>query len=507
MYARDAIEAAREGLNLPMDAFAALLGVAPDAVQGDGDDAVAAALADVFGLELFELDAPSLLQRPTTAMLRSFIDEGAGAFEEMVAQGLPSELGRFTRLVRRKARLRSLLGHATTPPRLEGRSSPIGAEERVPFRAEALAESVRARLGRGDEPIASMLALMRGDVGAEVHFSASLWSRVEGASVFAGATRAVLINVRDGRGGMWWRTRTTLAHELCHLLFDVAVFRGNRATLIFSPSAERRAAGEGYAPRFAARHDVFRRVEQRANAFAAYFLAPRGGVQQLFGGREPPQTPASVFAVASRFGVSPVTAANHLTNLYGWSFEHRGDLLTWVDEVANEWSPPLEHPDLIADVPPVDPELRGLVAEAVARGVLPAAMGARWLGDAPAGDGSAPAVEGAQPVGHWARRTHAEAADSILEHLSAGKVDAALTVLWDAFHDWQDANDVDKCRALVAALPPASVDGNVVVSVVALLRGAPSLADERRVYERAARAALGDERALALLGPERAVDP
>ncbi len=510
MNARDPIEAASEALALTTAGLARLLGVAPERLEramerGAGEDRdVLTALADVFGLELSELDDPALVQRPTTAMLRSFVDDGEGAFDEMVAQGLPAELGRFTRLVRRKVWLRRALGREPAPSALESRRVTIDADERSPFRAEHLATTVRTRLDLGDEPIESMLSLLRRDVGAEVHASTSLWSRVEGASVFAGDTRAVLVNVREGRGRTWWRTRATLAHELCHLLFDVAVFRGNRATLIFSPSAERRGADGEYPPRFGVRHDVFRRVEQRANAFAAYFLAPRSGVARLFGWREPPQTPAAVFEVASHFGVSPVTAANHLTNLYAWSPVERGDLLAWVDETLPDWRPALEHPDVVADVPSVDPELRELVQEAVARALLSAGEGALWLGECAEEPRPTTWATDAPPVGRWASSAPAEVEAAIRQHLDAGRVDPALAVLWDAFHDWVDEERFDACRALVASLPPTAVDGNVVVSVVTLLRGHPALVDALRAYERAARVALGAERAAVLLGVERA---
>lgn len=497
----DPIAAGREALNLSWDALAQLLGVSREQLQlaADGGDVetargVVGQLAEVLGVEVSELDEGALEQRPAAAMLRSFVDDGAGAFDELVAQGLHRELGRFTRLVRRKSRLRRLLGQAIPVSTVEGRTSPIGAEERVPFRAETLAVDVRERLGLGAAPILSMLELMRERLCVDVQLSTTLWSPVDGASVFAGSTRAVLVNVGGGRGRSWWRTRTTLAHELCHLLFDGGVFRGNRATLIFSPAAEPRAPRGGeLSPRFGGRHDTFRRVEQRANAFAAYFLAPREGVRHLFDGGEPAQAPESVFAVATRFGISPLAAANHLTNLYGWSQDHRGYLLDWLDDCTYEWQPRLDHPDVIADVPRVDPELRALADEAVSRGLIFPRTRARWL-DEPF-DRAAPApAEGEHPLGFWRERPPAEAADAVIAYVTSGKVGAALNVLWDAFHDWHDAGDLGACRTLVAALPPASVDSNVMVSVVSLLGVDPLLAPELRTYDLAARAALAASR-------------
>jgi hypothetical protein len=510
----DPIAAGREALNLSWDAMAQVLGVSREQLQlaADGGDAetargVVGQLAEVLGVEVSELDEGALEQRPAAAMLRSFVDDGAGAFDELIAQGLHRELGRFTRLVRRKSRLRRLLDRPVAAPEVPAVPTPIRADERVPFGAEALANALRARLGLGDEPIESMLALLRDRLDAEVHFTTTLWSRVDGASVFSAGVRAVLVNIGNRRGRSWWRTRATLAHEVCHLLHDVGVFRETRSTLIFSPAAQPRASGgREFAPRLGERHDTFRRVEQRANAFAAYFLAPRDGVRRLFDGGEPALAPESVFAVANRFGVSPLAAANHLTNLYGWSPDHREYLLAWLDDCGYEWRPGDDHPDAVS-APPDDVELRALADEAVAKGLLLPGTRARWLGEEPPARKPA---EGDRPLGFWRARTPTEAAREVFAFLRADKVGAALTVLWDAFHDWRDAGDLDACRALVAALPPREVDSNVMVSVVALLAGVPGLAPELRAYDRAARAALvaagrGPEEIVRLLGEEPAM--
>ena len=94
--------------------------------------------------------------------------------------------------------------------------------------------------------------------------------------------------------------RFTVAHELCHLLFDRD--RGARLSLASGP----------WAPPS---------VERRANAFAAAFLMPRAGIAEVIAGAD--DTRAAIGAVARRFGVNASAAAHHLAALGFISEEER----------------------------------------------------------------------------------------------------------------------------------------------------------------------------------------
>ncbi len=100
--------------------------------------------------------------------------------------------------------------------------------------------------------------------------------------------------------------RFTLAHELCHLLFDSD--RG----------AELAIASGRWAPR---------ELEQRADAFAAMFLMPRELMQRAVAAlTEPLDTVESITTLAERLRVSGLTMLYHLKNL-GYYDEQKRDFL------------------------------------------------------------------------------------------------------------------------------------------------------------------------------------
>lgn len=101
--------------------------------------------------------------------------------------------------------------------------------------------------------------------------------------------------------------RFTLAHELCHLLFDQS--RGRRLAIASGP----------WAPKG---------LEQRANAFAAMFLMPPGLVQRAIAdAADPIHDVAGVSAVAGKLRVSRRAVTEHLYNLTLMSENERDDLL------------------------------------------------------------------------------------------------------------------------------------------------------------------------------------
>ena len=113
-----------------------------------------------------------------------------------------------------------------------------------------------------------------------------------------------------------------MAHELCHLLHD----RGRQPQLfLISPrNRARRGRGRNRWELF----DGFLDIEQRANAFAAHFLAPERAVRaSLDGSNHAPATPRAAWHVASTFGVGYETAVNILWRAYGLRYETRKRLL------------------------------------------------------------------------------------------------------------------------------------------------------------------------------------
>jgi Zn-dependent peptidase ImmA (M78 family)/transcriptional regulator with XRE-family HTH domain len=490
----EALEEARAELALPRDTFAEVIGVSPEdldrAERGDADAGRAAlrGAAEIFGLDVSELLNQGIAGRASTTMLRSFIDHAPDtAFNDLVQRGVHRELGSFVRHLRRKAWLHDALGRPrpSLPPELHAEAIPIAASSHPPHGADHLAALVRTQLGLGDEPISSMLSLVRDRLNIEVHFTNTLWSRIDGASASTERARGILVNLaEDGR--RWWRTRTTLAHELCHLLYDGGALAGTRGgpLLIFSPAARRSGPSEdGYEPRFGQGHTSFLKIEQRANAFAAYLLAPPTGVRGLFAESEPARTCETVSRVARHFGLSPLTAINVLKNVYRWSDQDRYVLMDEIDAEGLELD--REHPDVVAALPPEDAELRALSDAAVSAGLLFPSTRDRWLGVV-----DPPSPEESSRTERRPLRACDEVAAEVRELLSRGQVDASLRALWSAVDAWIDARELEQCRGLIRALPPSAVDSNVMVSLLAALARAPELADARAAYRREARCAL-----------------
>ena len=175
---------------------------------------------------------------------------------------------------------------------------------RLPYMAGYnLAEHARERLRLGLEPIDSLRGLAEERLGIPI-IQVKLPTAIAGATVSAHGQRGIVLNTA-GRNSNVWIRRTTLAHELGHILFDPEEELSNVRVDSYDEVA--RNAEHGDLPR-----DV---VEQRANAFAVEFLAPSEGVKSLV------PSPASVSAtsiaeVMSVFGIGPAAARFHVGNAW-----------------------------------------------------------------------------------------------------------------------------------------------------------------------------------------------
>ena len=119
---------------------------------------------------------------------------------------------------------------------------------------------------------------------------------VRGVSIAGPRHRsAILVNKRHGANAGDAGRRFTLAHELCHLLFDRE--RGRPLAVASGP----------WAPRA---------IEQRANAFAAMLLMPTSLLKRTLAGLAvAAATREAVDEVAERLRAGRLAVLNHLTNL------------------------------------------------------------------------------------------------------------------------------------------------------------------------------------------------
>lgn len=214
-------------------------------------------------LELARLAA--LLRRPVGDLLA----EGGGAPDDdvlvllyrgnegLAGDGPRAEVDRCVALFRAGAALAGLLGREVGPAGLPEYAlrPPRGVGEAIEQGA-AVAERERRRLGLGDAPV--------GDV-ADVVGSQGLWVARAGLGEDVSGLflrdpsfgMAVIVNAAHTRG----RRRFSYAHEYAHALLDRG--QGGR---------EASVTQVGNAAELA---------EKRANAFAAAFLMPEGGVADL----------------------------------------------------------------------------------------------------------------------------------------------------------------------------------------------------------------------------------
>jgi hypothetical protein len=122
---------------------------------------------------------------------------------------------------------------------------------------------------------------------------------VAGATVDTLGVRGILLNASGQNENVWVR-RATLAHELCHFLFDPEdVLTSVRVdSYSDSESDPENPLGVDFA-------------EQRANAFAVAFLAPPDEVRRIVPGAI---TVEGVERVMSTFGIGRVAAHYHVWN-------------------------------------------------------------------------------------------------------------------------------------------------------------------------------------------------
>ncbi|MFS8067828.1 MAG: ImmA/IrrE family metallo-endopeptidase [Byssovorax sp.] len=158
-----------------------------------------------------------------------------------------------------------------------------------------LADSFRAELGLGEEPISSMRDLLERELHIPV-IQADLGKRIAGATVESAGRRAIVVNLFGGNQNPFVR-RSTLAHELCHLLFD--------------PQQKLRSLRvDEYAELDEREDQRVDPVEQRANAFSVQLLAPQSSAHRLY------ETTADdqLSLVMDHFGVSFTAARYQIWN-------------------------------------------------------------------------------------------------------------------------------------------------------------------------------------------------
>jgi transcriptional regulator with XRE-family HTH domain len=160
---------------------------------------------------------------------------------------------------------------------------------------------------------------------------AELPMRVAGATLASGGVRGIIVNTR-GRNSNVWVRRSTIAHELGHLLWDpdheLTPVRVDDYSVIGHYSAT-----GSY-------------VEARANAFAVELLAPRAEVDLRYRTSESNET--GVRDVMEHFGISYTAARYHIKNASGGEIplsalttSDHNDTAEWraTESFTDDWFP------------------------------------------------------------------------------------------------------------------------------------------------------------------------
>ena len=293
---------AREAAHISLESAAAATGLSIDLVRRceQGRDLAAgyiAKLAATYGYSEEGLLGGDVRETSVSVLFRG----------DPRADDLAAHLGRLAAICREQTQLEDLLG-IPARGRVAG-FAPAGPPAPPPWRqSEALAISTRNELDLGVAPIRSMSGLFE-ELGIRLVWTDRLPEEVQGVSLHDPEVGPSVIANLNGRRHLWWTLRSTLAHELCHILYD-----------------RQPAAPLGIASRRDQRDDL----EQRANAFGVYFLAPREGVRRLLmarGCRPYELERTDVHAVMSHFGLGKEAATAHLMHLDWITGEQRDHLL------------------------------------------------------------------------------------------------------------------------------------------------------------------------------------
>lgn len=352
------LQQARETARLPIESMAHLVGLETAEVErierGEAEPAFATLkrYATIFGTRVSRFVGGGEPISPAMLLFRSAAEHGADLGSVLGSEDLHL-LGSFLACVADVQELERVLGDP--PAHVPKLQSEDLADLEWP-QGQEFAARAREALGLGVEPIASMTALLEERLRWSLFFvtPAELSSNLRGASTVT-PSPAILVNLVKGNEN-WGGTRMTLAHEMCHILYDA---RAASRPYIISP----RGTLEGR--REWAVVERFRGLERRANAFAAHFLAPSAAIRDLVGTRAP-DSPEAIEAVHATFGISREVAVHRLGHEFPLSVEAQSRMLSNISLAYAK-----DHPDAR-----VEPGLRrGKLASLVERALSASRIG------------------------------------------------------------------------------------------------------------------------------------
>ena len=180
-----------------------------------------------------------------------------------------------------------------------------GYEKAVAFRESLEIDPVLPLLGNHD-----LESVLLPRLGIAVHSFTLEDNEIDGLAMFApGKSPLAGVNLTGKYSSTRWGRRMTLAHELCHLLYDLS--DGDSVGIVSNP----------WAPEL---------LEKRANAFAAMLLMPREALKSILPTNSRQWTPENLREAMNRLGVGRTALMNHLHNLGFISYSEKD---AWLDDI------------------------------------------------------------------------------------------------------------------------------------------------------------------------------
>lgn len=316
------LRGARETLGLTQQAVAARAGLKVEAVRDAENPRKRIAVRELQKISIvLGLDERLIGFSPTASLdtqLSTRLKQ-LGRSNTSFSPGLVATFAEAAWVIRTENRLRGLLNWTSGVRSAFERDGFYGnAAFRAWEHGYLLAERTRSVLGVPRSVPLRPLRAWTFRLGIPL-LQAELPLRVAGATIASGGVRGILVNTHGSNRNVWVR-RSTIAHELGHLLWDpdheLTSVRVDDYAVIGHYSANDSS------------------IEARANAFAVELLAPRAEVDLRY--RTADCSEAGVRDIMEHFGISYTAARYHIKNASGGTLP-LSSLVTSERDHTEEW--------------------------------------------------------------------------------------------------------------------------------------------------------------------------
>ena len=294
----------RESLGFTLQEVAAHCNWSPEYLReleqaDDIDDTDAIVLSDTYGVDVvmvLEGHHGELPPKPMRALLRAQSDalDAGTRFAISEAAAVSVDASRLRKLLNERVGWGAIT-------QFKNNTDYTHPSQGMP---EKLAQLVRQRAKLPNGPVHSMTSLIR-SLGIQI-IVADFAAAIDAVSFATSRTGGVIVLNRGGiHASNAFGRRVTLAHELCHVLFDRSQMRDMKH---FCAVTRQRKRTENK------RLETFEAIERRARAFAMYLLVPVDDLRDLWRQIEHHPTHRRVRIVMEYFGVGYEAARAHLDN-------------------------------------------------------------------------------------------------------------------------------------------------------------------------------------------------